>query len=171
MPNWCDNTISITGPAEKLSPMYTKLKEDGDEGLLSILHPQPADIFKGDLGDKERQQCAKDGVPNWYDWNSSNWGTKWDPEVHLEFVDNGDGTAEINGWFDTAWGPPIEAFQTLVDDWDSCYIELMYEINTTYITLCRLCFRNIYFVKVELYIWILTCVTWVEAYFIYVKRQ
>ena len=55
------------------------------------------------------------------------WGTKWDPEVHLEFTDNGDGTAEITGWFDTAWAPPIEAFQSLADDWDSCYIELFYE--------------------------------------------
>ena len=49
MPNWCDNTISITGPAEKLSPMYTKLVAEEEEGLLSILYPQPKDIFKGDI--------------------------------------------------------------------------------------------------------------------------
>ena len=91
MPNWCDNTISITGPAEKLSPMYTKLVAEEEEGLLSILYPQPKDIFKGDLGQKEREQCAKDGVPNWYDWNSSNWGTKWDvSEGDWQYEDAGD---------------------------------------------------------------------------------
>ena len=128
MPNWCDNTISITGPAEKLSPMYTKLVAEEEEGLLSILYPQPADIFKGDLGDKERKQCAKDGVPNWYDWNSSNWGTKWDiTDEGLEYVDNKDGTSVITGWFDSAWAPPIEAYNTFLDDMDNCSIEATYE--------------------------------------------
>lgn len=41
------------------------------------------------------------------------WGTKWDLNSEgLEFVDNGDDTAAIQGWADSAWGPPIEAFQT-----------------------------------------------------------
>jgi hypothetical protein len=56
------------------------------------------------------------------------WGTKWDVSSEgLEYTDNGDGTAEITGWFDSAWSPPIEAFRALSQDWDSCYIELMYE--------------------------------------------
>lgn len=41
------------------------------------IKPQPENIFNGDLGDKEREMCKKEGRPNWYDWNRSNWGTKW----------------------------------------------------------------------------------------------
>ena len=57
----------------------------------------------------------------------SNWGTKWDVNTDgMEFTDNGDGTAEISGWFDSAWSPPVDAFQTLSEDLDSCYLELGY---------------------------------------------
>src|SRR5210317_2189789 len=126
MPNWCDNTISIKGPAEKLSPIYTKLKEEED-GLCNMLYPQPADIFKGDLGDKERQQCAKDGVPNWYDWNSSNWGTKWDVSVgDWEYEDAGDGEAILTGHFQSAWGPPVGVYEHSVDAHPNLHIEAMY---------------------------------------------
>ena len=50
---------------------------------------------------------------NWYDWRVTNWGTKWDiSDEGLEYVDNGDGTSVIQGWFDSAWAPPIEAYNT-----------------------------------------------------------
>lgn len=39
--------------------------------------PPPENIFRGNLGEKERIQCEKEGRPNWYDWNYENWGTKW----------------------------------------------------------------------------------------------
>ena len=44
----------------------------------------------------------------------------------MVYTDNGDGTSSIQGHFDSAWAPPIEAFNTLAEDWDSCYIELKY---------------------------------------------
>lgn len=37
----------------------------------------PANIFRGNLGEKERKECEEKGIPNWYDWNYENWGTKW----------------------------------------------------------------------------------------------
>ena len=127
MPNWCENTISITGPAEKLSPMYTKLKEDGDEGLCSILYPPPANMFHGNLGEKERQQCAKDGIPNWYDWQSSNWGTKWDvSEGDWEYEDAGDGQAILTGNFCSAWAPPIGVYEHCAEAHPDLHIEAMY---------------------------------------------
>jgi len=45
----------------------------------------------------------------------------------LEFTDNGDGTASIAGWFDSPWGPPIEAYNTFCDDMDNCHLEAFYE--------------------------------------------
>jgi|TARA_B100001093_G_scaffold444782_1_gene448024 hypothetical protein len=116
MPNWCNNTITIRGAVESLSELKDVV--DSGEGLLQAICPMPKEL---------EGTTAPSDAPNWYDWCITNWGTKWDPELHLEYVDNGDGTAEITGWFDTAWSPPIEALNSLADDWDSCYIELFYE--------------------------------------------
>jgi hypothetical protein len=68
-----------------------------------------------------------DGFTNWYDWSVANWGTKWDIEDEgLEFTDNGDGTSSISGHFESAWAPPIEAYNKFLDDMDGCSIEATY---------------------------------------------
>jgi hypothetical protein len=116
MPNWCTNSITIKGDYDTLVQLKPVI--EAGEGLLQTIAPMPQAL---------EGTTAPSNEPNWYDWCNTNWGTKWDPEVHLEFIDNQDGTATIQGWFDTAWAPPIAAFETLSQDWDSCYIELFYE--------------------------------------------
>jgi len=131
MPNWCNNTITFRGAVESLSELKDVI--EAGEGLLQAIKPMP-EALQGTASPTPQPGQANykgpqpkvDGHDNWYDWAAANWGTKWDPEVHLEFIDNEDGTAEITGWFDTAWSPPIEALSSLADDWDSCYIELYY---------------------------------------------
>ena len=104
MPNWCSNNLVIRGSVETLSQLKPVL-ETG-EGLLEAIKP----IGEWQYGDAVEA-----------------WGTKWDVSTEgLQFTDNGDGTAEIEGYFDSAWSPPVEAFQQLAEDWDSCYIELKY---------------------------------------------
>ena len=115
MPNWCNNSITIRGDYDTLAQLKPVI--DSGEGFLQAIKPMPKEL---------EGTTAPSDTPNWYDWCVTNWGTKWDPEVHLEFQDFGDGTAEITGWFDTAWSPPIEALNSLASDWDSCYIELFY---------------------------------------------
>ena len=126
MPNWCNNNISISGPTETIKTIWeSATAEEG--GLLNAMAPQPKDMFHGNLGTKEREECAEKGIPNWYDWNVSNWGTKWDVSTEgLEFTDNGDGTAMIEGWFDSAWAPPIGAYEKFCDDMDNCDLEASY---------------------------------------------
>ena len=125
MPNWCDNTISISGPAEKVSQMYQQLNDpNNNDGLCQILYPMPENIFTGNLGEKERKDCAKQGIPNWYDWCTSNWGTKWDTaDGDWQYEEAGDGEAILTGHFQTAWGPPVGAYENAPDD---LYIEAMY---------------------------------------------
>lgn len=116
MPNWCNNSLTITGSTESIKDLWESAQ--AADGLLQAIKPMPAEL-EGTTSPGES--------PNWYDWRVNNWGTKWDVDLHgLEFTDRGDGTAEISGWFDSAWSPPIEAMQTLADDFDSCYVELMY---------------------------------------------
>ena len=104
MPNWCSNTLTIRGNVETLSELKPVL--EAGEGLLEAIKP----------------------IGEWKYGNAVEaWGTKWDINTEgLEFIDHGDGTAEITGWFDSAWAPPVGAFQSLAEDWDSCYIELKY---------------------------------------------
>ena len=104
MPNWCSNSLIIRGDVETLSQLKPML--EAGEGLLDAIKP---------IGEWEYGNAVEA------------WGTKWDVSTEgLQFVDHGDGTAEIEGYFDSAWSPPVEAFQQLAEDWDSCYIELKY---------------------------------------------
>ena len=127
MPNWCDNTISISGPAEKVSQIYQQLKTDDSIGLCQALYPAPKDMFHGNLGEKERKDCAEKGIPNWYDWQTSNWGTKWDTaDGDWQYEEAGDGEAILSGSFQTAWAPPIGVYEHCDEAHEDLYIEAMY---------------------------------------------
>ena len=126
MPNWCNNSITISGSTDTLKPIWEEAQKTG---LLNAIKPMPKELEdttsptpeEGQPGYKGPQPVV-DGYTNWYDWRVANWGTKWDVDAEpgLEFTDNGDGTAQISGWFESAWAPPIEAYNTFCDDMDGC---------------------------------------------------
>ena len=104
MPNWCSNNFSITGNTESIKDLWDAANEK--EGLLEAIAP---------IGDWEYGNAV------------DTWGTKWDVSLEgLEYTDHGDGTASIAGWFDSAWAPPIAAYEQLAADFDSCVIECSY---------------------------------------------
>jgi hypothetical protein len=121
MPNWCSNSITISGSTDTIKQLWDDAHVGDDFGLLNAMVPMPKELdgtTKGTDGD----------AVNWYDWRVTNWGTKWDiTDEGLEYVDNKDGTSHITGWFDSAWAPPIEAYNTFLDDMDGCSIEATYE--------------------------------------------
>ena len=127
MPNWCNNSITIKGSTETIKTLW----EDAQaaEGLLEAMVPMPKELRDTTKGSGDELQTeVYDGATNWYDWAVSNWGTKWDVSLEgLEFTDNGDGTATIEGWFDSAWSPPIDAYNTFCEDMDGVYLEAYYE--------------------------------------------
>lgn len=123
MPNWCNNSITISGPTETIKQLWEDAHADmgGDieRGLLDAMAPMPREL-QGTTAPSEDGQ-------DWYNWRVDNWGTKWDiSDEGLEFIDNGDGTAEITGWFDSAWAPPVGAYEKFLDDMDNCSIEASY---------------------------------------------
>ena len=109
MPNWCSNSFSITGNVESIKELWDTAQTagpDGDFGLLNAIAP---------IGDWD------------YGTAVESWGTKWDvSDEGLEFIDHGDGTASIEGWFDSAWSPPIAAYEQFAADFDSCVISASY---------------------------------------------
>ena len=106
MPNWCSNTFTIKGDVDSLRPLWEATQQEDNPQFLEAIKP---------IGEWEYGNAVEA------------WGTKWDVNTDgMEFEDHGDGTATLHGWFDSAWSPPIEAFNTLAGDLDSCYIELYY---------------------------------------------
>jgi hypothetical protein len=95
MPNWCENSISITGNIEQL-------KKD----MQSI--PEDYGLFKTLIGiDVSEEQYKTD----WYESNIRYWGTKWDvdiSELHINYDES-----EIYFSLSTAWSPPLNFCKVL----------------------------------------------------------
>jgi len=122
MPNWCNNSVEITheDPA-----MIERVREAFNKGaLLQEFIPVPEDlhIVAGRVGDPAEQKkleedtarnIATHGYANWYDYCVNEWGTKWD------IGSDGNPAQDIPGGlmlgFDSAWAPPIEAYNKLQD--------------------------------------------------------
>ena len=92
MPNWCSNTAVINGPRPVIDDIKSVI-EHPEQGLLSWMRPMPAD--------------QRD---NWYDWCVSNWGTKWDVTEAMICDETEEDSITLS--FDTAWGPPLDAFRS-----------------------------------------------------------
>jgi hypothetical protein len=119
MPNWCGNTLTLTheDPA-----MITRAVEAFAEGrLLAEFIPIPTALRNTtspnrDNAEELRAQC---GYSDWYDFCTNEWGTKWD-------VGDGQGIqshdpCELIVYFDSAWSPPIQAYDSLVNQGFSVY--------------------------------------------------
>jgi len=122
MPNWCNNiaTLDFKDSHLEAEEFYRKINtakenDDSSPDVFGILRPRP----------------ANEDV-NWWEWNLNNWGTKWEPSIDLIEL-QGD---EVFLVFDTAWGPPLEWYQ---------YIEEQYEIkvDATYLE-WGMCFCGIW---------------------------
>lgn len=120
MPNWCYVTLEANASKEELQKFYDKVivpTPDSDEGQVlcssfdfNTIIPMPNNVFRGNLGNAEREQCERDGIPNWYDWSCDNWGTKWNAAFTEVFWES-DERLFIN--FATAWSYPEHVMTTM----------------------------------------------------------
>ena len=124
MPNWCNNVVEL---AHEDPAMLERARDALNRGeFLNEFIPVPESLKivagrVGDDADEAQKKLEEDtarnlelhGYGNWYDYCVNEWGTKWDV--------GGDGmTCEIeNGRistsFDSAWSPPIQAYEKLLD--------------------------------------------------------
>ena len=132
MPNWCDNSIKIKGPKDKIKKIWDEAQKE-DKGLLSAIYPMPEALedTTSPAPKEGTPQPLVDGFDNWYDWRVQNWGTKWDITLSdgdhgLKFIDHEDGEAEINGWFMSAWSPPTGVMDKLLDDHNDIDVSMYY---------------------------------------------
>ena len=122
MPNWCNNSVEIRHEDPAMIERVRKAFNDG--ALLNEFIPVPdaLRITAGFMGDGEEQRKLEEqtaanrekyGYGNWYDFCVSEWGTKWDIGA------DGNQATDIPGGlalgFDSAWSPPVGAYEKLVD--------------------------------------------------------
>jgi len=130
MPNWCSNTLIISHKDKTM--MKRVVKGYNKNGLLNEFIPVPKelrDTTAGCLGNKEsyaqrllefQEKLNQEffGYSNWYNFCVGEWGTKWDIGCgdgydKLLMKDMENNTLTIG--FDSAWSPPLEAYEKLCD--------------------------------------------------------
>ena len=120
MPNWCSNYVELTHAEPEMLKRAQDAFNRGE--LLAEFIPVPASlqIVAGCVGDPDEQKKLEEataknielhGYGNWYDYCVNEWGTKWDVGAdgqRNEIVGN-----TFNASFESAWGPPIQAYEKL----------------------------------------------------------
>lgn len=105
MPNWCENEITLTGSKSVIEKLHSIAKEANQEkGFFNRLVPRP----------KEQEE-------NWYDWNTQNWGTKWDidpDQFQVGEIVKAHREYSFNISLATAWSPPENFLKTLCKELD-----------------------------------------------------
>ena len=89
MPNWCMNSATISGPVVVLENIVEAIKQNK---MLEHFAP---------IGDWE------------YGLAVDMWGTKWEPEDVAYDLDADAGELRVS--FDSAWAPPVDAYNTAMD--------------------------------------------------------
>lgn len=102
MPNWCNNSVTLTAASkEEANELFQHLeKQDEDDwSFFGFFHPEP-----------EYEANEGDAMPDWFWWRVNNWGTKWDAAIHqVDWID--DLTCVMS--FDTAWSPPLGIYEAM----------------------------------------------------------
>ena len=129
MPNWCNNNISITGPNKIIDKIEKITEEKNEDGLLQYFYPMPKELRETTAdGSKRKKLQKKYGHDDWYSWAVENWSTKWDLNefygVDRNYINDDEST--IHFGFDSAWAPPIGAYQYWISENSNCSIRASY---------------------------------------------
>ena len=123
MPNWFNFTINVSGENKDVEQFVENVKGSAkfDTESLSFdfnhFIPQPDNIFRENIGSDKKKELNAIGVPNWYDWNNSNWGTKWNANVYSAFcVSSVEGfPTEYEYEIATAWNFPEAVMHKMIE--------------------------------------------------------
>ena len=132
MPNWCNNHITITGP-NKIIDRIEKIakEEDNKDGLLQFMYPMPAELRDTTAdGTEDKAMIEKTGYSDWYSWAVDNWGTKWEVceffGVDRQHLNDSLDESTISLSFDSAWSPPIGAYENFLAENEECSLVARY---------------------------------------------
>jgi hypothetical protein len=121
MPNWCNNNLTLSHDDPAMIQRAFDALERGEFLQEFVPVPEQLKIVAGCVGDPDEQKkleadtarnVAELGYGNWYDFCVGEWGTKWDCGEQGASDIHPDGTM-LHTFFDTAWSPPIGAYEKL----------------------------------------------------------
>ena len=124
MPNWCNNHITLQHEDPAMIKRAFDAMERGE--FLQEFIPVPKDLTEtvsGFVGEDKQaaheaqmeSNLAKHGYKDWYDFCVGEWGTKWDCGEQGNADINPNDPTMMTAGFDTAWSPPITAYEKLLD--------------------------------------------------------
>lgn len=104
MPNHISNTIEMCDG--KPFPAEWGIDPEAEDVIdFNRIIPQPENIIRNGALSQDDMK-----LPNWYDWNISQWGTKWNAyQIHFDK----DTDYQID--FDTAWSPPDPVIRKMAE--------------------------------------------------------
>lgn len=137
MPNWVSIKLNVKAQTpEELQSFLADVDvrndktqertEDGNvfEFNFNALVPQPDNLYRKPTSFEDKERLTKQGIPNWYDWNIDNWGTKWNA-CYTKLNKLSDTECII--YFDTAWSFPSPVIAVMYDK----YANLEFNIIVT----------------------------------------
>jgi hypothetical protein len=110
MPNWCDNTLTLTHEdPTQIDRAITAFREGK---LCQEFQPMQAELLEDE---------------SWYSWRIDNWGTKWD--IGGETAGHVDRLSENSVYFafESAWSPPVGFYSFLVEELGFAVDAMYYE--------------------------------------------
>jgi hypothetical protein len=160
MPNWCYNSLTISGSKEEISAIKTQLNKPftrqhdqwnpatQEMELSDTTYDNPIFAFWNIVKPTNLEEYNKQSdhsLPlaeqmmfkgdNWYDFNVRNWGTKWDVAVsnNEEYPETElmeESDTYLAYRFNTAWSPPLPAIEALSTQYPHVEFNLSYEEET-----------------------------------------
>jgi hypothetical protein len=124
MPNYCSNYLTLTHEDPAMIVRAKDALERGEFLAEFIPVPEELQIVAGSVGNPVEQakleadtnrNIEKYGYGNWYDYCVNEWGTKWDVGGDGQEVDITEDGTMLTTYFDSAWSPPIGAYEKLQD--------------------------------------------------------
>ena len=121
MPNWFYFTVNVSGKGKEVEQFIENVKgsekfdTEGREFDFNHFIPQPENLYRDNLSTDKEKELDSQGLPNWYTWNNSNWGTKWnavcDDEMEMDMsVDY----FEYEYSLRTAWAFPTPVMDKMI---------------------------------------------------------
>ena len=121
MPNWCENILTIEGPAEEIAAFKAKaaalIAEDvpaeAEAEVIRIENfiPVPAEVEAADDGNGQE------------DWEIEHWGCKWGASNSAL---SGISDNCVHYYFQTPWAPPLAFLEQVSKDWPRLRLVLAY---------------------------------------------
>lgn len=126
MPNWCENSIEVTGPAGDIARFVgigigpdDPEKDRELEDYRDITNNRDVESWR-----ISRYYPTPDNVEDAYDWHVEHWGTKWDCGCYASSFDVG--SNYFNASFLSAWDPPVEWLRHVQRDFPTLRFKLLY---------------------------------------------